>query len=229
MDLVRLSIPPQRTVRSYKRMSAYGNHYRVCDDYSPELTTYDSGLLMVFSQQHEKMDMKVLQLGYVGELVDIWKLDYGATSMPVILMRGKWVRSTHTGYRPGLRLDEHGLLLADFRSTLPEWEDPFVLPYQVEQAFFMDVEEEPGVRVVLHKEPRSRRVHGTYVPFSLHNNEAFCDLEKEGRKRVTIPKQTAENAVPLTVRETAELSRKYHLEEIPDDLENVSSSSSEDD
>ena len=230
MDIVCLSVPPHRTILSYKRMNAYGNHYRAKDDYTPGLTSYDSGLLTVFWQQHAQMEMKVLQLGYVGELVDIWKLDYGAMSMPVILMKGEWVRSTHTGYRPGLRVDEHGFMLADFRSKVPEWEDPFVFPSQVEQAFFMDVEEEPGVRVVLHKEPSSRRVHGTCIPFKLAGNVAFSDLEKHGRKRTKQTVRTVEDAVPLTVREVGQLSRQYDLEDIPDfesDVGEHSSSSSD--
>jgi hypothetical protein len=173
--------------------------------------------------------MQVTELGYVGELVDIWKLDYGAISMPIILMKGDWVRSTHTGYRPGMRLDQHGFLLADFREKLPEWEDPFVFTSQVEQAFFMDVEEDPGWRLVLHSKSRSRRVHGTIVPFSLHKNAAFGDLEKQGRNKPIVPPETDDNAVPLTVREVGQLNRNYDLEEIPFDVDTQTSGSSDED
>lgn len=227
MDLVRMSVPPQTVVSSFKRITAYGNHYRVLDQYTAGLTTYDSGLLTTFNQRHAHLGMQVKEMGYVGELVDVWRLNYGAVSTPVILMKGVWVRSAHTGYRPGMRIDRHGFFIADFRSTLPEWEDPFVFPWQVEQAFFLDVEEERGCRVIMHKDSRSRRIHGTVVPFSLHANAAFENLEKQGRKQPADLPQTDEDAVPLTAREAAQLTRNYELEEIPSDLDGETSESSE--
>lgn len=81
----------------------------------------------------------------------------------------------------------------------------------------------------MHKDSRSRRVHGTVVPFSLHENAAFGNLEKQGRKQPAVPTQTDDNAVPLTVREAGQLNRNYDLEEVPIDVDIETSGSSEED
>jgi hypothetical protein len=47
-DLVLLSTPPHMIVFTHKQMMAYGNHFRVVDDNTPNTVTYDSGLMSVF-------------------------------------------------------------------------------------------------------------------------------------------------------------------------------------
>ena len=88
MDVYLLSTPPPMRVKVYcKRMLAYSNHYRVRDADTPYKMTYDCGLICVF--KHDTIDKEP---GYVGELVDIWVLDYGSISLHVILMRADWVQ-----------------------------------------------------------------------------------------------------------------------------------------
>ena len=129
-----------------------------------------------------------------------------------------------------MRIDKHGFLLAEFTQKLSEWEDPFVFPSQVEQAFFLDIEEDTSWWVIMHKDSQSRRVHGTVVPFSLHKNAAFGDLEQQGQKQPVVPSQTDDDAVPLTMREAGQLNRNYDLEEVPSDVDiETSFGSSEED
>ena len=64
-----LSTPPPMRVKAYKRMVAYGNHYRVRDADTPYKRTYDCGLICVF--HHNIVDEGS---GYVGELTDILEL-----------------------------------------------------------------------------------------------------------------------------------------------------------
>jgi hypothetical protein len=67
------------------RMKAFGNHYRVEDDTSRHLQTYDSGVASVFHVPLD--DVRDVSVNYVGVVKDILKLDYGALHTPVILLR----------------------------------------------------------------------------------------------------------------------------------------------
>jgi hypothetical protein len=154
-------------------MMAYGNHYRVRDEHTPDTVSYDCGLISVFEHRDEDMGRGWMKMGYVGELTDIWLLDYGEISTPVILLKGAWVRQVWGGPRPAMRKDSDGLLQANFRQLLDEWDEPFVFPSQVEQAFFVNVEESSGWRVVCHAQPRGRRFEGTKLEFSLRSHTAF--------------------------------------------------------
>jgi hypothetical protein len=99
-----------------------------------------------------------------------------------------------------MKRDFDGFLLANFNRMLPEWEEPFVFPSQVEQAFFLEVEETPGWRVVCHKQARNRRVEGTHLEFHLENHEAFVHR----RPQVVRPVQNTSDFVPLTRMDTWE-------------------------
>ncbi len=116
------------------------------------------------------------------------------------MMKGAWVRQDWRGNRPSMKRDFDGFLLANFNRMLPEWEEPFVFPSQVEQAFFLEVEETPGWRVVCHKQARNRRVEGTHLEFHLENHEAFVHR----RPQVVRPVQNTSDFVPLTRMDTWE-------------------------
>lgn len=175
-DTYHLSIPPLCMAWSYKAMKAYGNHFRVNHGRSSKLGTYDSGLLSVFVQERSDLGYRVCNLGYVGELADIIKLDYGQTSIPIILMRGTWIRNTTEGDNAAMVKDEFGFLTVDWRQKLRMWEEPFVWPAQVEQCFFVDVDDEVGWKVVLHKPARARRYAGSIADFCLEDHAAFQQI-----------------------------------------------------
>jgi hypothetical protein len=85
-DVVALSIPPSTKACSYKRIKAYGSHFRVDDQTSVGCVTYDSGVASFFS--HNNVDDNhhpSRQLQYVGVLKDILQLDYRTMSTPIVL------------------------------------------------------------------------------------------------------------------------------------------------
>jgi hypothetical protein len=81
--------PSQRAIR-YQRMKAFGNHFRVEDDASVRMLTYDSGVASVFQVPTE--DATDVSINYVGVVKDILKLDYGPMSRPIVLMRCQWAK-----------------------------------------------------------------------------------------------------------------------------------------
>jgi hypothetical protein len=194
-DVILLSNPPLLRIKTYTRMMAYGNHYRVLDSDTPYSVTYDSGLITVFEHLNESpLTSGWMEMGYVGELVGIWVLEYGNTSSPIILMKGSWVRQSWGGSNATMKRDGDGFLLVDFRAILPEWLEPFVFPSQVEQAFFLDVEDSRGWRVVCHKQARNRRIEDTTLAFNLDSNHAF----ERHRPHVAREVRASRDFVPLT-------------------------------
>jgi hypothetical protein len=173
-DTYLLSVPPTSTVKSYKAMKAYGYHYRVLDESnSGGYVTYDSGLISVAEHMVGENSSRSMEMGYVGELVGIYEFNYGGTSEPINLMEGRWVKPQWRGTRATMKKDKDGLLLANFSRASLTTIDPFIFPNQVLQAFFLDVEERPGWRVVCHNEPRDSRISGDKLVFSLDNHTAF--------------------------------------------------------
>jgi len=81
--------PFQQAVR-YARMKAFGNHYKVEDEASVAMLTYDSGIASVF--QVPTADAMDVAVNYVGVLKDILQLDYGPLNLPVVLLRCKWMK-----------------------------------------------------------------------------------------------------------------------------------------
>jgi hypothetical protein len=66
--------PSQKATR-YTKMKAYGNHFKVQDESSSRMQTYDSGVASIFDVPTE--DARDVSVNYVGVLKDILKLDYG--------------------------------------------------------------------------------------------------------------------------------------------------------
>lgn len=199
-DLLLLSNAPRQKVLTYKAMTAYGNHYRVVDRTSDHFVSYDSGLLTVVEQPQNEQGRGRIEMGYVGELTGIWVLEYDNTSQPIILMKGSWVRPQWRGARPTMKRDGDGFLLANVNQRLPEWSEPFVFPNQVEQAFFLDVEDAPGWKVVCHSQARNRRMEGLTLQFTLNAHEAF----ERPRQPPTGGIAVGGDYIPLTVVEMFE-------------------------
>ncbi|CAM6128101.1 unnamed protein product [Calypogeia fissa] len=165
-------------------------------------TIRDSGLIAVAEQENSGDSRGFIQMGYVGELIGIWLLDYGQTSAKIILLKGRWVSPHWTGPRATMQKDRDGFVLANFAddALLPEWKEPFIFPCQVEQAFFLDLEDKPGWRVICHKQARSRRVEGSDVEFCMDDHAAF-DIPTP--TSISMPHVSAEYT-PLRVRESWE-------------------------
>jgi hypothetical protein len=72
------------------RMKAFGNHFRVEDETSSRLQTYNFSVASMFHVPIE--DARDVAVIYVGIVKDILKLDYGPVHTPVILLRCEWVR-----------------------------------------------------------------------------------------------------------------------------------------
>jgi hypothetical protein len=86
--VVVLSIAPSTKACSYKRIKAYGSHFRVDDQTNVGCVTYDSGVASFFS--HNNVDENhhpSRQLQYVGVLKDILQLNYRTMSTPIVLFR----------------------------------------------------------------------------------------------------------------------------------------------
>jgi hypothetical protein len=167
--VVALSIPPSTKTCNYKKIKAYGNHFHVDDQTSVGCVTYDSGVASFFI--HNNVDDNhhpSRQLQYVGVLKDILQLDYGTMSTPIVLFRCDWVRNASDNCgNITYKQDNARFLMVNFRHMLPEYIEPFVFPSQVQQVFYADDQHTPWWKVVLHVEPRSRRVffdtYGEYI------------------------------------------------------------------
>ena len=213
MDLLLLSFPPKLKAYSYKKMKAYGNHYRVHDDNNSLYVTYDSGIASTFHANitGQSSQSATSPFSYVGILVDILRLDYGPTSMPIVLMKGKWVRADWDSHRPSMKRDAYGFLLVDTKRTLPMTSEPFIFPSQVEQVFFSDVDSTSGWKVVLHKEARSRRVLDETPDLTLIDNGSMDDLppaviDPTGRGNIPV---SLVGAIQLTTEEMVVARTNY--------------------
>ncbi len=131
--------------------------------------TYDSGLASFFSQNNvDDNHHPSRQVQYVGVLKDILQLDYGTMSTPIVLFWCDWVRNASDNHgNPTYKRDGEGFLMANFKHMLSEDIEPFVLSSQVQQVFYANDQHTPWWKVVLHVEPRSRRVffdtYGEYI------------------------------------------------------------------
>ena len=94
-------------------MKAFRNHFRVNDNTSSRLQTYDSGVASVF--EVSTADSKDVSINYVGIVKDILKLDYGPLQTLVILLCYKWVHDHDNRGNTNYIRDEAGFLFVNFR------------------------------------------------------------------------------------------------------------------
>jgi hypothetical protein len=146
--------PSQRAIR-YCRMKAFGNHFRVEDEASARMQTYDSGVASVF--EVPTVHATDISVNYVGVVKDILKLDYGPLSRSIVLLRCQWVKRSDNRGNPTYTRDDAGFLVVNFRHNLPRMSDPFIFAAQATQVFYSDVPSKPGWKVVLRKEARAKR------------------------------------------------------------------------
>jgi hypothetical protein len=136
-------------------MKAFGNHFRVDDDTSRRLQTYDSGVASVFHVPTE--DARDVAVNYVGVVKDILKLNYGPVHTSVILLCCEWVRRHDNRGNPTYIRDEAGFLVVNFRHKMPKLAEPFIFPSQATQVIYSDDIKKDGWKVVLRSDARARR------------------------------------------------------------------------
>ena len=155
-DTVLLSNPPSLRCKRYARMKAYGNHWRVDDDYSRSLHTVDYGVAC-FEVNEQSMGSGK---DYLGLLEDILLLDYGKLNTPITLFSCQWKNRYDARRRNTYIRDDDGFLVVNFRNNVSKAVDCYVFPSQCTQVFFSDDDTRPvesNWKVVLRKEARSRR------------------------------------------------------------------------
>jgi hypothetical protein len=136
-------------------MKAFGNHFKVEDDASVHMLTYDSGVASVFQVPTE--DATDVSVNYIGVVKDILKLDYGPMSRPIVLMRCQWAKHSDNRGNPTYIRDDAGFLIVNVWHNLPRMSDPFIFAAQAIQVFYTDDPQKPGWKAVLRKEARAKR------------------------------------------------------------------------
>ena len=128
MDRFLLSKKPAQKAMRYRHVVAFDNHFRVEDEQTRHLLSYNSGIASIFQQQLENGEESTVN--YVGVLKDIFELDYGTLSMRIILLRYDWVKTQDTRGNRTYTRDESGFLLVNFRHILNCMLEPFIFPSQ---------------------------------------------------------------------------------------------------
>jgi hypothetical protein len=66
---------------------AYGNHFQVSDCNMESMVNFDYGVASIFGQQQVHARDGDAMIKYVSVIKNIFKLDYGPVSTPIILMQ----------------------------------------------------------------------------------------------------------------------------------------------
>ena len=156
IDRILLCSRPSQKTTWYTRMRAFGNHFRMEDSQSTLLQTYDNGIASIFEMPIANSQSEV-SLNYVGVLQDILKLDYGSLQTPVIFFRCEWFKREDNWRNPTYVRDDAGFMVVNSQHKLPKMSESFIFPSQVTQVFFSNDLTNPGWKVVLRKEARSKR------------------------------------------------------------------------
>lgn len=154
-DKLLLCMKPSQRATRYRRMKAFGNHFRVEDDASVHMLTYGSAVASVFQVSTE--DATDVSVNYVGVVKDILKLNYGPMSRPIVLMKGQWAKRSDNRGNPTYIHDDARFLIVNVRHNLPMMSDPFIFVAQAAQVFYSNDPQKLGQKVVLYKEARAKK------------------------------------------------------------------------
>jgi hypothetical protein len=154
-DKLLLCMKPSQRAICYCRMKAFGNHFRVEDAASTRMQTYDSGVSLLFTVP--TTDARDVSVNYIGVVKDIFKLNYGPLSSPIVLLTCQWAKQRDNWRNPTYTRDDAGFLVVNVWHNLPRLSDPFIFASQTTQVFYSDVPNKPGWKVILRKEARARR------------------------------------------------------------------------
>lgn len=155
-------------VACYTKMWSYGAHLRCDTGDSSSHVTYDSGIGVMESETVEgSID--------VGVLSKIYLVAFG--SLSVIVLKVSWIEHLNQGRRT-IRKDPAGLWTCFFNAREDGTrKNPFILPANSSQVFFVEDMRDPEWRVVVFHEPRSRRVFGrdAHDPFRSYGEETALE------------------------------------------------------
>lgn len=207
MDRFLLSKKPSQRATRYTRITAFGNHFRVEDETTSRLVSYNSGVASTF--ELPPGGTPEMFVNYVGVLQDILQLDYGGLHTQIILLRCEWMKPQDNRGNSTYIRDESGFLVVNFRHKLPRMVEPFIFPSQATQVFFSDVVEKPGWKVVLRKEARAKRE-------VVETTDAFITTTVESAgltapRRMPMPTETVNlvGAIELSVEENLLAHEEY--------------------
>lgn len=184
--LIQLSAPPSAVAESYSYMWSYGALLRCIDDESAKAyTTFDSGICTSVSERAvDRME--------VGILKGIYHVSFSGWN--IVFLKAECVKQDH------LKKDRMGFWSCklDVREDRRRM-NPFMLPVNVEQVFFIEDVLSPGWNVVLRHEPRARRIVGnSELAFShapIHSE--FAEIGQVTADRSSIDEQEQVRQVPL--------------------------------
>lgn len=129
VDKVLLCSRLCQTMIWYTFMKAYGNHYRVENSKNNLLSTFDSGIVLVFDMPTRDVDARNVSMNYVGVLKDIFRLDYGPMQTHVIIFRCEWIKWRDNWANPAYVWNDVGFFMVNFHK-LPLMFEPFIFPSQ---------------------------------------------------------------------------------------------------
>ncbi|KAG0597431.1 hypothetical protein M758_UG337800 [Ceratodon purpureus] len=149
--LIQLYKPPSTVAKSYNYMWAYGALLRCIEDENTRAyATYDLGISTSVSERAvDRIEVGVLK-GIYCVLFSGWN---------VIFLKVEWIRHDM------IKKDCMGFWTC--RTDIQEDRrrmNPFLLPVNAEQVFFMEDVVHPQWKIVLRHEPRARRVVENSVP-----------------------------------------------------------------
>jgi hypothetical protein len=191
----------------YARIVAFGNQFRVEDETTTQLLSYNSGVASIFDVPSENGAES--SATYVGVLKDILELDYGALQTKIILLRCDWVKTQDNRGNATYTKDDAGFLMVNFRHKSSRMADPFIFPSQATQVFFSDVEGRPGWKIVLRKDARARREVVDTADAFISTTLQSADLTAP--QRLPRPSETVNliGAIELSVEENLLAQEKY--------------------
>jgi hypothetical protein len=155
-------MPPSRNVKSYKSMSAYGNHIRV-RNVELNMHTCDSSVATTFLQacraSNNSRNVRTTHLEHIGWVEEIIGVDYG--QFELIVLYCTWVRANLRGVGATMKRDDYGFTLIKFDIVIPYLTDSFAFPLHVQQVFFCGRCRESRMESCV-AERNSRRKSGIY-------------------------------------------------------------------
>ncbi|KAG0594744.1 hypothetical protein M758_UG105300 [Ceratodon purpureus] len=163
-ELRNLAHLPRSLVTEYKRMWAYGNHFRAeVATQGNNYLTYDSGVACVATTacQSSFSDTRLVeaQLKYIGVVRNILQVDY--LYLKINLLVCSWIKP-NVARNPNIKQDTHGFWLIKDGAFEGPRAKPYLLLVHASQIFLVPDRENPQWSVVVQKEPRSRRVEEDY-------------------------------------------------------------------
>jgi hypothetical protein len=136
------------------------------------MQTYDSEIASVF--EVPTIHATDVSVNYVRVVKDIFKLDYGPISRPIVLLRYQWAKRSDGRGNPTYTRDDASFLVVNVCHNLPRMSDPFIFAAQATQIFYSDVPNRPRWKVVLWKEAHAKRKVAenadTFITTSVENS-----------------------------------------------------------